>query len=404
MNSPSQQALRHLGGLSAEEFIEQYWQKKPLLVRSAFSDTEAWVDADTLAGLALEEAVESRIVSGHQDLGPQSWQLKHGPFDETLFAELGEENWALLIQAVDHYLPSVAQLMPQFNFIPAWRQDDIMVSYSVPGGSVGPHFDQYDVFLLQGSGEKTWHVGHPCDEHAPLLEQSPLRILSEFETRQSWLLKPGDMLYLPTNVAHYGLANTEGITLSVGFRAPTTEEFLHQFADVCANHFENKIHYRDADLTPQKNNGWISPTSVQKFQTVMQELINDEQYLAQTVAQLASQPKYPNQQCPNQGQELHDSQPSLAQLLQQAPTHCLIRDENTRINYLGNEDQPQQLFINGEARQFPPAAATTELLLLIAGQRIIQLSQLKPLLTDLSLFHWFETLYQAGYFYYDAPN
>jgi len=399
MNKPAPQALDYLGGLTAEQFIEQYWQKKPLLIRSAFSDTESWVDADTLAGLALEEDVESRIVSGHPDLGSDSWQLQQGPLEESTFATLGDENWTLLVQAVDHYLPEVAQLMPCFDFIPGWRQDDIMASYAVPGGSVGPHYDQYDVFLLQGSGTKTWQVGEVCDQHSNLLENCPLSILEQFNPQQSWTLAPGDMLYLPANWSHFGVADTEGITLSVGFRAPSTQEFLDHFVGLCATQFGNKIHYQDADLTTQKNNGWIDPKAVHKFQSLLQDLIQDEQKIALTLAQLGSQSKYPHHS-PNQDA---DEMMPLSEVLDNIES-SLIRDENTRINYLGDQACPQQLFINGERVDFPANAQIEKLILLLAHQRTIEISSLVPLLENKDCFQWFQRLYNSGHFYYQEGD
>lgn len=398
MNKTDPQALDHLGGLTAEEFIEHYWQKKPLLIRSAFKDTETWVDAETLAGLALEDDVESRIVSGHPDLGADAWQLQLGPFEESLFPELGPENWTLLVQAVDHYLPAMAQLMPWFDFIPGWRQDDVMASYSVPGGSVGPHYDQYDVFLLQSSGTKTWQVGDRCDENSALLKNCPLSILERFNPQQTWTLAPGDMLYVPSNKSHFGVADSEGITLSVGFRSPSTQEFLDHFVGLCASDFGNKIHYRDADLVPQKNNGWINPLAIKKFQGLLKELIEDDQKIALTLAQLASQAKYPAQPST---QDDGDPTP-LKEIIAQNLAGTLNRDENTRINYLGDEDQPERFFINGEMINFPEEPRAGELILLLAHQRVIELTELTPFLQNETLLQWFEDLVNSGYFYFEA--
>ena len=403
MNTTDPQALDHLGGLTAEEFIEHYWQKKPLLIRSAFTDTETWVDADTLAGLALEEDVESRIVSGHADLGKDAWQLQLGPFDESIFSQLGQKNWTLLVQAVDHYLPDMAQLMPWFDFIPAWRQDDIMASYSVPGGSVGPHFDQYDVFLLQSSGTKTWHVGDVCDEDSTLLKNCPLSILEQFNSQQSWTLEPGDMLYVPSNKSHFGVADSEGITLSVGFRSPSTQEFLDHFVGLCASDFGNKIHYRDADLIQQKNNGWINPQAINKFQGLLKELIEDEQRVALTLAQLASQPKYPSvHPTSGSGSTLDNETPTpLKEIIHQNLADRLIRDENTRINYLGSEAKPERFFINGEIIDYPKEPRASELVLLLAHQRIIELTELTPFLQNNALLQWLEGLVNSGHFYFE---
>ncbi|WP_279293382.1 cupin domain-containing protein, partial [Pseudomonas aeruginosa] len=148
--------LQLLGGLTAAEFLRDYWQRKPLLVRQAIPDFESPLSADELAGLSLEESVESRIVLEH---GKTPWEMRRGPFQEEDYQHLPEQDWTLLVQAVDQFVPEVAQLLEQFRFLPSWRIDDVMISYAAPGGGVGPHFDNYDVFLLQGHGRRRWKVG-----------------------------------------------------------------------------------------------------------------------------------------------------------------------------------------------------------------------------------------------------
>ena len=145
-----------LGEITADEFLAEYWQKKPLLIRNAIPNFIAPIEGDDLAGLSLEEEVESRLVIG------DDWQLEHGPFEESRFETLPDRNWTLLVQGVDLWIPEVADLLKSFDFLPAWRVDDIMVSYAEDGGNVGPHFDYYDVFLLQGSGQRHWQVGKLC--------------------------------------------------------------------------------------------------------------------------------------------------------------------------------------------------------------------------------------------------
>ncbi len=158
--------LQLLGGLTAREFLRDYWQKKPLLIRQAIPDFESPIDADELAGLALEEEVESRVII--------AWELRRGPFSEDSFSQLPEREWTLLVQAVDQFVPEVAELLEHFRFLPSWRIDDVMISFAAPGGSVGPHFDNYDVFLLQGKGKRHWKIGQMCDSDSALLEHADL--------------------------------------------------------------------------------------------------------------------------------------------------------------------------------------------------------------------------------------
>ena len=220
--------LQLLGGITAREFLRDYWQKKPLLIRQAIPDFESPIDADELAGLALEEEVESRLVIEH---GERPWELRRGPFAEDEFSKLPEREWTLLVQAVDQFVPEVAELLENFRFLPSWRIDDVMISFAAPGGSVGPHFDNYDVFLLQGHGKRNWKIGQMCDSESPLLQHADLRILADFEATDEWVLEPGDMLYLPPRLAHCGVAVDDCLTYSVGFRAPSAAEVLTHFTD-----------------------------------------------------------------------------------------------------------------------------------------------------------------------------
>ena len=193
MSNPLNTPLEILGGISAEVFLRDYWQKKPLLIRQAIANFESPLEGNDLAGLSLEEMVESRIVLEH---GETPWQLKHGPFDDDTYSSLPERDWTLLVQAVDQFSPEVAAVLEHFQVLPNWRIDDVMIGFAVPGGSVGPHYDNYDVFLLQAEGQRTWKVGQMCNSESPLLAHPDLRILDGFEQTDEWVLEPGDMLYL----------------------------------------------------------------------------------------------------------------------------------------------------------------------------------------------------------------
>ncbi|MFL2523111.1 MAG: cupin domain-containing protein [Candidatus Azotimanducaceae bacterium] len=171
-----------LGDLSADAFLQRYWQQKPLLIRHALANYRSPISGDELAGLALESEVESRLVESQGG----DWTLKHGPFTEEDFLGLPEEDWTLLVQGVDLWVPEVQALLSQFAFLPPWRLDDVMVSFACPGGSVGPHFDQYDVFLLQVEGQRRWQIGAACSSETPMRDDSPLRILKEFEAEEEW--------------------------------------------------------------------------------------------------------------------------------------------------------------------------------------------------------------------------
>jgi len=278
-----QAKLEVLGGITAEQFINEYWQKKPLLIRQAFPDFQCPISADELAGLAMEEEVEARIVREHSDDGP--WQPLNGPFDEGDFAQLPKTHWTLLIQQLDAWEPEISDLKQHFNFIPNWRFDDIMASYAPEGGSVGPHYDQYDVFLLQAEGRRHWRTGQRCDEHSPRVEGTPLRILRDFEESGNWILEPGDMLYLPPNIAHYGVALApddefgQCITLSIGYKAPTHTQVVSHFTDYLLEQVKASSIYEDADLTLPTHQGEIPDAALEKVKKILDQYSQNPEHL-----------------------------------------------------------------------------------------------------------------------------
>jgi 50S ribosomal protein L16 3-hydroxylase len=218
--------LPYLGGLTAEEFLRDYWQKKPLLVRNAFPDIAYLVGKEDLLDLAQEASAESRIILEKD--GKKPWELRKGPFNSKQYKQMPKSHWTLLVQAVDHYLPELADYWQQFSFIPSWRRDDVMISYATPNGSVGKHFDQYDVFLVQGTGQRRWQLGEFCDADAQFLPNTKLRILEDMPVTFDEVVNAGDLLYVPPKLAHYGVAQNDCLTFSFGFRAPSLSHVLEQ--------------------------------------------------------------------------------------------------------------------------------------------------------------------------------
>ena len=244
-----------LGGLSPKEFLRRHWQKKPLLVRNAFPGFTSPLAPEELAGLACEPGVESRLVM--QTRKAPGWKLSHGPFKHADFKRLPKDRWTLLVQDVDKHLPALADLLQPFRFIPDWRIDDLMVSYAADGGSVGPHVDAYDVFLLQAEGMRRWDISAAphADADTPGLELKQVR---DLKPEESWLLMPGDMLYLPPGVAHHGVAFGECMTFSVGFRAPSKAEMLADFTGLLMHAGDRQVHYTDPDLSPTAHPGELT--------------------------------------------------------------------------------------------------------------------------------------------------
>lgn len=250
-----------LAGMPVEEFLRDYWQKKPCLLRQAFPGFKAELDENDIAGLACEEMVEARLVSGTFEKA--DWVLEQGPFDESRLADLPERDWCLLVQDVEKHYPPLQNLLAQFAFLPSWRLDDLMVSVSAPGGSVGPHVDQYDVFLLQASGQRRWQVASRFN--VALLADCELKVLQDFTAEEEWVLQPGDMLYLPPGIAHYGLALDLGMTWSIGLRAPSQADLFQALGDWLAEYHGEGQRFADPGLKLPGNAGEISADALQQF-------------------------------------------------------------------------------------------------------------------------------------------
>ncbi|KVK91726.1 cupin domain-containing protein [Burkholderia sp. MSMB1498] len=212
-----------LGNLTPAHFMRRYWQKKPLLIRQAIPDVAPPLLRDALFELAGDYDVESRLITHFRN----RWQLEHGPFSLEHLPPVKRREWTLLVQGLDLHDDSARSLLERFRFVPDARLDDLMISYATDGGGVGPHFDSYDVFLLQVHGKRRWRIG--AQQDLSLQEGLPLKILEHFEPTDEWVLEPGDMLYLPPHVAHDGVAIGECMTCSIGFRAPSAGELRTQF-------------------------------------------------------------------------------------------------------------------------------------------------------------------------------
>ncbi|RZU45221.1 50S ribosomal protein L16 3-hydroxylase [Fluviicoccus keumensis] len=378
--------LAHLGGLTADEFLRDYWQKKPLLVRNAFPDIPALVGRDDLIELSQEEGIEARLVL--EKGGKSPWELRKGPFSPRQFKQLPKTHWTLLVQAVDHYLPELAAYWDAFRFIPGWRTDDIMISYAPEGGSVGPHYDQYDVFLVQGAGQRRWQLGAQCDQHSPRLDGTPLRILRDMPVTFDETVNPGDLLYVPPGLAHYGVSQNECLTFSFGFRAPVLSHVLEQLVDAALEAAGSDRLYADPGLQPQANPGWINPAHLQALKTQVLELLRDHTRLDTVLAPFLSEPKYPDYE--PVGEAI--SPDELLDVLQAGALIC--RDPASRMLYLGEAGHADRLFINGEAVEDLPDGRFVALLV---DHRQLDEAHLRDWLAETNNLTWLCEQIEQGY-------
>lgn len=249
-----------------------------MLIKQAISHFTSPMDPDEIAGLSLEEESCARLVS--ETPSKNQWQLKHGPFTETDFSSLPTSHWTLLVQHADALDPRVNALLNYFRFIPNWRLDDIMVSYASDNGGVGPHFDYYDVFLLQGSGKRRWRIGQQCDSQSPLVPEQEMKILQNFQCTEDWLVDTGDLIYIPARTAHWGEAIEHSITYSIGFRAPSLSETLLDFSESVTATLSEDQRYQDPEnALPQTHRGQISESTIQQLQENILELANNKNAL-----------------------------------------------------------------------------------------------------------------------------
>lgn len=379
------------GGMDAREFLRTCWQKKPLVIRQAFPGLTSPVTADELAGLACEDSVESRLVIENENGAP--WQLHNGPFTTKRFTSPPEGNWTLLVQGLDHWVPEAADLLDAFRFVPNWRLDDIMASYAPAGGSVGPHYDQYDVFLVQAQGHRRWHFGGLCDQDSPRVEGTPLRILKDWTPEETVLLAPGDMLYLPPGVGHHGVAEDDCITLSVGFRSPTTDDILTGFTDFLCSESGLNHHLPDLDPPLPDNPGRIDPQVLEQIAALIRQQVHQPDQLALWFGQFSTAPKNSDIVIPAE-EPLHPGQ--LAALLQQGAS--LRWNEGSRFAYAGLADQTA-LFVDGE-RYLLRGDAQPLAALLCAGSRP-NADALLELSADPALAGLLATLYNQGSVYFE---
>ncbi len=337
------------GELSAADFLRQHWQKRPLLVRQAIPGFQTPVTSEELMDMTGDEQVESRLVL--EKGGARPWELRHGPFKAEDVEKLPKSHWTLLLQEMHKHLAEAAELMTRFEFIPSWRIDDVMISLSPPQGSVGPHSDSYDVFLLQAQGRKRWRIAEGAHGNDALPDDGDLRILPDFSPDQEWVLVPGDMLYLPPGIAHHGIALDHGQTWSVGFRAPSHADMLAAMAEQAMATLDRDARYQDPGLALPQHPAEITAdvlAQVQRQVLALTQNIDAAEWFGRLVTEnrsgLGPEPVEPSIK-PTEFRSLYRQHGSL------------VRDPGARFAFVQRPTGTATLFVDGESYQLDTRTA-----------------------------------------------
>ncbi len=376
------------GDISIEEFLRDYWQKKPLLIRQAFPNFISPITQDELAGLACEIDT-ARIVL--EKGGKYPWEVRHGAFEEEDFAHLPSTHWTLLVNDTDQYLPELKAILDPFRFIPDWRIDDLMISFAVEGGSVGPHVDEYDVFLLQAQGQRRWQINTQIPQADNFLPDLELRIMRDFKAEQEWVVEPGDLLYLPPNVPHYGVALNECMTYSVGFRAPTQADMLERLLSDMLDEPRLKQRLTDTERPNQQSNpGELTLQDMDRLiDFIVDALPQDTQALQLWLGKYLTEPK--NSTLLSESVTI--SRGELERSIRRKKT--FIKSLESRALYFIDGDH-LQFFMNGEnITTYKNQQAFVKLL--IASTRL-EHSQYQAFIHDDEAFNFFHDLINLGYF------
>jgi 50S ribosomal protein L16 3-hydroxylase len=380
---PKNTPMALLGGRSPADFLARYWHKNALLARQAFPGFSGFLDLRALIALALRDDVESRLVVREG----RRWTLAHGPFRRAAFRALPARDWTLLVQGVNLVDPAGDALLQRFSFLPFARLDDLMVSYAAPGGGVGPHFDSYDVFLLQGFGRRRWRYGRQHD--LALRPSLPLKILRRFAPEHDDLLAPGDLLYLPPQFAHDGVALDACTTYSIGFRAAGATEFATAFLDYLRDHVALEGRYADPDLAPTREPAKLTAAMRHGHAALLGGLRWDTATLDRFVGCWLSEPK------PTVFFRPPERAMSAATFRVRAARKGLRLDTRTRLLY-----DNRHLYVNGSALPWPASGARP--LRQLANARALPARAAAALPEALSdvLYRW----YRDGYLHADSSR
>lgn len=331
--------LTVLGGITAEQFLAEYWQKKPLLVRNGLPEIIGLLQPQDVQELALEEHASARLIR-QKDKNPNEWHVKSSPLTKGDFQKL-PKLWSILVQAVDHYSFDLSELWKKFPFIPQWRRDDIMVSYAPKGGSVGKHFDFYDVFLVQGHGHRRWQLGQMCDANTAFVPNQPLKLLPEIDVQFDEVLAPGDLLYVPPGMAHYGVAEDDCLTFSFGFRMPNVAGMMERISDQFSANILLQNPVVDIARKQMSQIGEINSTELSYLKDLVLAQLQDSTALDAAIMSYMSEPKYPDNIPEPDEIEADDLQEILHEgyeVLLEPASRLLYTENNGILNFWGNSE------------------------------------------------------------------
>lgn len=358
-----------LQNFHVDDFLANYWQKKPLLIRQAIAGFSTLLSPEELAGLACEQGVHSRLVIEKDDEKP--WQLSYGPFKERDFTSLPKTHYSLLVSECEKWLPELRQLIDLFSFIPRWRIDDLMISYAPEHGSVGPHIDEYDVFLLQANGQRRWSIQQQKIDKPEVLPDIDLAIMRHFDADEEWVLEPGDILYLPPHIAHHGVAIGDGcMTYSVGFRAPALSDIMDSVMLEASEHHLTDTRYQDPPLSPRQFSSEIFSQDVDQFQTLVEKMMQKSASLwPDIVGKLVSD-------C-----TLAEDITSIScKTLQDIAAYDWQKHPDSRF-FFYRDSQQLRLYVNGRVELLDMTAAHLEFCLLLCEQQQFTYEELSDQLT-----------------------
>lgn len=354
--------LTVLGGITAEQFLAEYWQKKPLLVRNGLPEIVGLLEPQDVQELALEEHASARLIR-QKDKNPNEWHVKSSPLTKGDFQKL-PKLWTLLVQAVDHYSFDLSELWKKFPFIPQWRRDDIMVSYAPKGGSVGKHFDFYDVFLVQGHGHRRWQLGQMCDANTAFVANQPLKLLPEIDVQFDEVLAPGDLLYVPPGMAHYGVAEDDCLTFSFGFRMPNVAGMMERISDQFSANTLLQNPVLDIARKQMSQIGEINATELGHLKDLVLAQLQDSAALNAAIMSYMSEPKYPDNIPEADEIEADDLKEILQEgyeVLLEPASRLLYTEQDETLNFWGNGEalfiaesfgQKLKSIANGESLPF----------------------------------------------------